>query len=104
MNKRGLIGIALVILVVLGAAITKARAHDHHLYHPECCGNGDCEPVSNVSFVASDPDAMPVMVVTTSLGTKPLTDQTKIRDSKDARMHACMHAGRLWCLYLPPGN
>jgi hypothetical protein len=45
-----------------------------------------------------------VMVVTTSLGTKPLTSTTKIRQSKDSRMHACIYQGRLLCLYMPPGN
>ncbi len=44
------------------------------------------------------------MVVTTSFGTKPVTPQTKIRESKDSRMHACIYQGALLCLYMPPGN
>ncbi len=104
MNLRGYLGIAIIVLTVMGAMIVKARAHQSHLYHPECCGDGDCEPVSNVSFVASDPASTPIMVVTTRLGTKPLTNQTKIYESKDSRMHACIYQGALLCIYLPPGN
>lgn len=58
----------------------------------------------DVSFVAAEPTALPVMIVTTSLGTKPLTSQTKVRQSKDSRMHACIFQGRLLCIYMPPGN
>lgn len=44
------------------------------------------------------------MVVTTGFGTKPVTPQTKIRESKDNRMHACIYQEKLICLYLPPSN
>jgi hypothetical protein len=44
------------------------------------------------------------MVVTTSFGTKPVTPMTKIRQSKDGKMHACIYQGALLCLYLPPSN
>ena len=44
------------------------------------------------------------MVVTTSFGAKPLTPQTKIRESKDSRMHGCIYQGALLCLYMPPGD
>jgi hypothetical protein len=95
MNIKGSISIAAVILTVMLTMVVKAaRAHDGHLYDSDCCGNGDCEPVKDISFVASDPTALPVMVVTTSLGTKPITNQTKIRESKDGRMHGCIrHSG-----------
>jgi hypothetical protein len=43
------------------------------------------------------------MMVTTSLGTKPVTESTRIRESRDGRMHACIFMGKLICLYLPPG-
>lgn len=94
----------IVLACVLGLGAIAVKAHEQHLYDPDCCGNGDCEPVSNITFVASDPTALPVMVVTTSHGTKPLTNQTKIRESKDSRMHACIYDGRLLCIYMPPGN
>jgi hypothetical protein len=105
MNRRGLLGISIVVAVLIASTlwmVVKARAHGW--YDAECCSGHDCEPVSNVSFVASDPGTAPVMVVTTSLGTKPLTNQTKIRESKDSRMHACIYQGALLCLYMPPGN
>lgn len=57
-----------------------------------------------MAYVASDASKLPVMVVTTSLGTKPVTSETNIRQSKDGRMHACIFQGRLICLYMPPMN
>jgi hypothetical protein len=76
----------------------------HSWYDPDCCSDRDCEPVSAVTYVASDPNSVPVMVVTTSFGTKPVTSKTKIRESKDSRMHACIYQGALICLYMPPSN
>ena len=94
----------LSVLALLLALACPISAHDHHLYDADCCGNGDCEPVSAVSYVAADATSLPVLIVTTSLGTKARDAQTKIRSSKDGRMHACIHQNRLWCLYMPPLN
>ncbi len=99
--------IGFCIAVALGLAIGGVpvqTARSHGWYDADCCSGHDCEPVQNVTSVASDPAAPPVMIVTTSLGTKPKTPQTKIRDSKDAKMHACIYQGVLLCLYMPPGN
>lgn len=87
-------------------------AFGHSFYDPDCCGGHDCEPVQAVTYqpapakagVAGGPNTLPVMVVTTSLGTKPVTPETKFRESRDSRMHACIFQGRLICLYLPPGT
>lgn len=104
--ERGWVGYAIVLALLLAAicftAVSKAQAHSW--YDPDCCSGQDCEPVSAVSFVASDLSALPVMIVTTSLGTKPLTEYTKVRQSKDGRMHACIFSGYLLCLYMPPSN
>jgi hypothetical protein len=78
--------------------------HDAHLYDAECCHDSDCEPVQSVTYVAANSVSSPIMVVTTSLGTKPKTDKTIVRVSRDHRMHGCIHQDRLWCIYLPPGN
>lgn len=94
-----IVGLALLIVFFLARP-----AKSHSWYDPDCCSDRDCEPVSTISFVASDPNSVPVMVVTTSFGTKPVTPQTKIRESKDSRMHACIYQGALLCLYMPPGN
>ncbi len=96
--------LAIVALALLIAAALSSPASSHSWYDADCCSDHDCEPVSAVSFVASDPSVVPVMVVTTSLGTKPVTPMTKIRQSKDGRMHACIYQGRLLCLYMPPSN
>jgi hypothetical protein len=92
-------GLALVVAIALAGP-----ASSHSWYDADCCSDRDCEAVSAVSFVAGEPNSVPVMVVTTSFGTKPLTSMTKIRDSKDSKMHACIYQERLICLYMPPGN
>ena len=95
-----------LLMAVLATSLLTAmppKALPHGWYDPDCCSDRDCEQVSNVVFKANDAGA-PVMVVTTSFGTKPVTPQTKIRDSKDNRMHACIYGGNLICLYVPPSN
>jgi len=94
--------IALLAPTIVVAFTRTARSHSW--YDADCCSDRDCEPVSAVSFVASDSASVPIMVVTTSFGTKPVTPQTKIRESKDGRMHACIYQDKLICLYLPPSN
>ena len=91
----------LASIVLSGLLLTTALAHGW--YDPDCCGDQDCEPVSATSYV-SQKEGLPVLTVTTSFGTYPLTAETKIRHSKDNRMHACIFMDRLWCLYLPPGS
>jgi len=94
--------VAVLALLVVIALAKPARSHSW--YDPDCCSDRDCEPASEIAFVASDPKAVPVMVVTTSFGTKPVTPQTKIRESRDSRLHACIYQEKLICLYLPPSN
>lgn len=92
-----------IIALVAIAFIVCGYAWGHSWYDPECCSGMDCEPVSAIAYVASDVSKLPVMVVTTSHGTKPVDERTSIRESRDGRMHACIFMGRLICLYLPPG-
>jgi hypothetical protein len=94
----------LAALTLLSVIFLAGPALTHSWYDPDCCSDRDCEPVSAVTFVASNPGSVPVMVVTTSFGTKPVTARTKIRESRDSRMHACIYQGELICLYMPPGN
>ena len=74
-----IVGLALLIVFFLARP-----AKSHSWYDPDCCSDRDCEPVSTISFVASDPSSVPVMVVTTSFGTKPLTPQTKTGKARTA--------------------
>jgi hypothetical protein len=94
----------IVMLALVGVVALTRTARSHSWYDADCCSDRDCEPVSAVTFVASDTTSVPIMVVTTSFGTKPVTPQTKIRESKDGRMHACIYHDKLICLYLPPSN
>lgn len=93
-----------LIITLAAVLMVPALCNAHSWYDPDCCSNADCEPVKVVAFVASDASKLPIMVVTTSLGTQPLTEKTKIRQSRDSQMHACIYQGALLCLYLPPGN
>jgi hypothetical protein len=103
--RKDPLGWCVILLLALLILLTLARpARSHSWYDADCCSDRDCEPVSGVSFVASDPTSVPIMVVTTSFGTKPVTPQTKIRESKDNKMHACIYQEKLICLYLPPSN
>lgn len=103
MRHRNILILAFALLLAgLIVLAGKARAHDE--YPKECCDNTHCAPVDHVSFVAADPKSLPVMVVTTKLGTKPLVPQTKVMDSKDNRLHACIYRDMLFCILLPPGN
>src|SRR5262245_42115825 len=103
--RKDPVGLCVVVVLALVIVVSLAiPARSHSWYDPECCSDRDCEPVSTVSFVASDPKSVPVMVVTTSFGTKPVTPMTKIRQSKDSQMHACIYQGQLICLYMPPSN
>lgn len=97
-------GCIVLATLVLAVVVLTGSAGAHSWYDPDCCSGQDCEPVSAVSFVASDPQSAPVMIVTTSLGTKPVTSSTRVRKSQDSRMHACIYRGELLCLYLPPDN
>ena len=102
--RKDPIGLCVIIVLALIIVVALARpAKSHSWYDADCCSDRDCEPVSAIAYVASDPQSVPVMVVTTSFGTKPVTPRTKIRESKDSRMHACIYQGALICLYMPPG-
>src|SRR6185503_1082224 len=103
--RRTPVELCVVVALATAMAVAAARpARSHSWYDADCCSDHDCEPVSAVSYVASDPKSLPVMVVTTNLGTKPVTPLTKVRQSKDSKMHACIYQGVLLCLYLPPSN
>lgn len=39
------ITVSAVVLACVFGLVSIAKAHDHHLYDADCCGNGDCEPV-----------------------------------------------------------
>jgi hypothetical protein len=92
------------LIAAVACCIGATSALPHSWYDPDCCSSQDCEPVKHVAFVDSERGVLPVMIVTTSLGTQPITPDTKIRVSKDSRMHACIWQGKLLCLYMPPGN
>lgn len=100
--------VVLAALAVLLAFVAQARAHSW--YDHDCCHEKDCSEVTNTSQVQLTGEKLPTLVVTTRFGTAPLTPQTKVRQSKDNNMHACILPGEmgsppyLHCLYLPPSN
>jgi hypothetical protein len=101
--------------VILGAGIMSALPHSDGAmtYDPDCCHNMDCAPVDKVEqvptslasmFTIVPGNALPsTMVVTTKHGTVAVPPNFPLRQSKDARMHACIRQNKLICLYMPPG-
>jgi hypothetical protein len=110
----GLVG-ACVLLGIVLVAMTPARGHSDGAmtYDPDCCHNMDCAPVDKVEqvptslasmFTIVPGSALPsTMVVTTKHGTVAVPPNFPLRQSKDARMHACIRQNKLICLYMPPG-
>ncbi len=98
----------LIACLVLAVLASMARAHD--FYPIECCSGQDCAPVEKVEMVAGATfagalgfvPALPVMVVTTKHGTAAVPPNLMPKQSPDAQMHACVHLGKLICLFLPP--
>jgi len=98
LNKR-------VLAPFLTATILSATPLVAHDWYPaECCSGQDCAPVTGVSFVSSSPNELPVMIVTTQYGTKPVPRSIAPRESPDERMHACIFQGQVICLFIPPTN
>lgn len=111
MTRRDLYMVALQALIVAlsGLALMfllgcQARAHDW--YPLECCSGMDCAPAEAAisSWNSLVPGQIPDLVVTTRHGTATVTQQTSRRDSKDSRLHACIHNGRVVCIFYPPGQ
>lgn len=113
MNPRCRIALILMIALAGFSLAMAVRAKAHSWYDPECCSGMDCAPVEKVevmptsaiaSMLVPPAQASPpsIMFVTTVHGTAQVPHNMKFRESKDARMHACIIKGRLICLYLPP--
>jgi hypothetical protein len=111
-----LLGPAIAAAISFTAAIlVGARAHAHDWYPLECCGGYDCGPGSMQTVVGADyldvPDAssrafISEVTITNGLGfsEKAIVPQDfPRRDSPDGRLHACIVAGHLRCLFMPPG-
>lgn len=98
------------IIACLGALwllSTIALPHEHAgmVYDKDCCHNQDCAPVIDaVMGWASEDKSLPVMWVRTIHGIAPVTAQTRILESKDARSHACIRYGAVVCYYQQPGG
>jgi hypothetical protein len=105
------------ILAALALGISFG-ASAHEWYPTECCGGIDCAPAT-MTTVASSVYLMGIggekaspftTTVTVDLPYMAGGRQTVIvppdfplRESKDSRVHACIVAGRLRCLFIPPG-
>src|SRR5262245_54146859 len=93
-----------LLSVLLFSSCVTASAHAHDWYDPTCCSGYDCHPVAGVAFVSADLTETPVMVVTTPRGTAAVNSSARFSTAQDSRMHACIYAGKLLCVYLPPSQ
>ena len=99
-------------LALLALAIPiPADAHDW--YPMECCHQMDCAPVDHAETVKgqlyagmgyAQSLAPGTLIVTTRHGTAVVPPDMQRRESKDNQMHACLRAGKVICIFLPPSN
>jgi hypothetical protein len=109
---RGIGGRGLLALLLL---VNPAVAHDDGTMHydMECCHDMDCAPVERMQYVAGayfdiegtkHEEPIRHLVVTTRHGTASVPAGMKRRHSTDGRVHACIRAGAVVCIYLPDGS
>lgn len=96
--------LALILLAASGWPVFSHEAPSGWHYDADCCSNQDCAPADAIEMLTLTAGERPVMVVTTKFGKRPVTPQTKIRESKDSQTHACIYMNALICLYVAPGN
>jgi hypothetical protein len=64
--------------------------------------------VTSISYVASDPNALPSMVVSNAHGTAVVPGNFPQRHSPDGRMHVCINGRvsppKLICIFMPDGQ
>lgn len=100
------LGMTIVCAVVLGLfAIAVASSHDW--YPLECCSGMDCAPVEEASssvLYNAGTLSYQAATVRTRYGTAIVPADFKTRTSPDGQMHACIHNGKLLCLFMPPGS
>ena len=110
-QREIIISTVAIVLIIVFALLTAVQAHEW--YPQECCSGQDCAPVEKVEVMPAlkagmwtqfNPRMPTVMVVTTKHGTAMVPDNLTRRQSQDNQMHACLHAGRLICIFMPPGN
>jgi hypothetical protein len=100
------------VLIALCATLALAHSDGHMQYDQECCHNLDCAPVirsqvmpgPSYAGITGGNQSLPVLWVQTIHGRAPVTSETKRKESKDARNHACIRDGKLVCIYEAPGN
>jgi hypothetical protein len=104
-SAAAIIGWVLVIKVFASAA----AAHDW--YPISCCSGGDCAPAEVEVLPTQSLAAMGISSALPSLmrvfnqhGSVIVPADFQTRMSPDGRVHACIHNGRLICLFIPPST
>lgn len=99
-----------VALLVLGLTIIHVKAHSW--YDPVCCSGQDCAPVDRSELVQPTIHAglfpglpqVATLWVETKHGRAMVPPTMIPRESKDERVHACIRAGKVICIFMPPTN
>jgi hypothetical protein len=88
-----------LLIAIGGGLFGICNGSAHEWYPVECCGGKDCAEVEHDG-------TLPILAVTTALGTALVPSNFPRRESRDGKMHACMRPGegemRLICLFVPP--
>lgn len=97
------------LLIAMGGGLLGIYDGSAHEWYPvECCGGNDCAEVEHATYdrARGTDGTLPILAVTTALGTALVPSNFPRRESGDGKMHACMRPGegemRLICLFLPP--
>jgi len=99
---------ALVVLSLLAITAICSPATAHGWYPNECCNDMDCAPVDSMAPLVPAGGGAPQVIVRSKHGTAILRHDFPVLESKDSRMHVCMHrhdSGDMdvICLFIPPG-
>ena len=97
-----------LLIAIGGGLFGICNGSAHEWYPVECCGGNDCAEVEHATYdrTRGADGTLPILAVTTALGTALVPSNFPRRESRDGKMHACMRPGegemRLICLFLPP--
>src|SRR5215475_796473 len=101
--------LAVRLLITVGGGLFGICDGSAHEWYPvECCGGNDRAEVEHATYdsARSADGALPILPVTTALGTGLVPSNFPRRESRDGKMHACMRPAegdmRLICLFVPP--
>ena len=69
----------------------------HSWYAPECCGDGDCKPVSADEVVELSEGRWK------HIPSGSIFQRSQVKPSQDGRFHVCIVGENVYCIYIVQG-